>query len=334
MSSRILIVEDEAVVALELEQSLQRLRHEVVGVADNSDQAVRMAQELEPDLVMMDIRLKGDVDGITTAATIRELTGTPVIYLTAYSGDDILDRAKQTEPYGYLLKPVQEEALETAIRMAEYKHLKDRETREQASRFSSVLRSIGSGVVVTDVELNVAYVNATAESILGVSNRDAVGRQFDRVVRLSSRQIDESVDAQLTEVVSEGASCVLNDHHLVRADGLTVPVDIELTAMRGSEGEVSGMVCTIFDARNPRLAVERCKYEAGCTGPDDPAVETVEDLRSYLEVEIVRLLMDAGSATPPVKYFREGQIAAYKRVIMLLYGERALNDFLVGVSPG
>lgn len=121
-SPKILVVEDENVVALELKKRLKRLGYQVPSVATSGKEAVSKAEGFLPDLIIMDIRLKGDMDGIQAAQAIREIKDIPVIYLTAHSDDETLKRAKQTEPYGYILKPFEEDDLRTAIEIALYKH--------------------------------------------------------------------------------------------------------------------------------------------------------------------------------------------------------------------
>lgn len=119
---KILVVEDENVVALELKKRLKKLGYLVPSVASSGKEAISKAGGFLPDLVIMDIRLKGDMDGIQAAQTIREEFNIPVIYLTAHSDEETLKRAKQTEPYGYILKPFEEDDLRTAIEIALYKH--------------------------------------------------------------------------------------------------------------------------------------------------------------------------------------------------------------------
>jgi CheY-like chemotaxis protein len=121
-SAKILVVEDENIVALELKKRLKKLGYQVSSVASTGKEAINKAEGFMPDLVIMDIRLKGDMDGIQAAQTIRERFNIPIIYLTAHSDNETLKRAKQTEPYGYILKPFEEDDLRTAIEIALYKH--------------------------------------------------------------------------------------------------------------------------------------------------------------------------------------------------------------------
>lgn len=121
----IFIVEDESIVAKDIQNSLTKLGYNVVGVVNNGNDAIEKIVDLSPDLVLMDIMIKGDLTGIDVSEKIREKINVPVIFLTAYADEGTLSKAKITEPYGYILKPFKEIDLHSTIEMAVYKHQKD-----------------------------------------------------------------------------------------------------------------------------------------------------------------------------------------------------------------
>jgi DNA-binding LytR/AlgR family response regulator len=123
-SVNILVVEDESIVSKDIQMSLKKLGYNVVGAASNGDKALELAKEFEPDLVLMDIMLKGKKNGIEVAAEIKEILDIPVVFLTAYADESTLNKAKVTEPYGYIIKPFKEVDIQTSIEMALYKHKK------------------------------------------------------------------------------------------------------------------------------------------------------------------------------------------------------------------
>lgn len=125
MPASILIVEDENIVRKDIEQTVRTLGYTVVGSANTGNEAVELASELRPDLVLMDIMLKGEMSGIEAAMLIRDRVGKPVIFLTAYADDDTVSRARIAEPYGYILKPFKAVDMHTTIEMALYKHAHD-----------------------------------------------------------------------------------------------------------------------------------------------------------------------------------------------------------------
>jgi DNA-binding response OmpR family regulator len=125
-----LVVEDETLIAEELSERLTRMGFSVVAAVDSADAAIQAAVRERPDVVLMDIRLKGERDGIHAAAEIRKLVNSPVIYLTAYSDQVTLDRVKETEPYGYVLKPFHERELQVTIELAMHRHAVEQQRKQ------------------------------------------------------------------------------------------------------------------------------------------------------------------------------------------------------------
>jgi signal transduction histidine kinase len=140
--AKILIVEDEAIVARDIASQVQALGYEPVGIAANAEQALRLAEQERPNLVLMDIQLSGVVDGIATAASIRAKFNLPVVFLTAFAADDILQRAKLTEPFGYILKPFTERELSTTLAMALYKHEAETRLRNTTRQLKALSRRV------------------------------------------------------------------------------------------------------------------------------------------------------------------------------------------------
>lgn len=134
---KILIVEDEIIIARELEARLAAMGYDVPGIASSGKVALELALETQPDLVLMDIVLKGDMDGIETAAEIRCRLSTPIIYLTAFTDEKTLGRAKITEPFGYIVKPFAERELRANIEMALYKHEAEKKLRNVEKWFAT-----------------------------------------------------------------------------------------------------------------------------------------------------------------------------------------------------
>src|SRR5262245_43126483 len=130
MSTRVMIVEDERIVARDMQQQLRSLGYEVCASAASSDEAVRLAEQHRPHVVLMDVRIHGPLDGVATAEIVRERLGVPVIFITAHADDVTLSRAKLTGPHGYLLKPIKPGELKTTIEIAMYKDMAERQLRE------------------------------------------------------------------------------------------------------------------------------------------------------------------------------------------------------------
>lgn len=142
----VLVVEDESIVSKDLQHSLKKLGYNVVGAASNGEKAIELAGLKKPNIILMDIMLKGDMNGIEAAEKIKELYSVPIVFLTAYSDESTLSKAKITEPYGYILKPFKEIDLHTTIEMAVYKHGKEQEiVKERNLLYSLVENKEASG---------------------------------------------------------------------------------------------------------------------------------------------------------------------------------------------
>lgn len=199
----ILIVEDEAIVALDLKQGLQELGYEVTGIAASGEQALRSFDERPPQLVLMDVRLQGTMDGIAAAEAIRQRGAVPLIFLTSHSDDDTVQRAARTAPYGYLTKPYQIRELRAGIEVALTKARMERQLREADRWFAHTLQCVSDGVVVTDLAAKVRFMNPAAEALTGWSLEDAVGRDVGEVVRLCPGGAESADAADSARRVSE-----------------------------------------------------------------------------------------------------------------------------------
>jgi DNA-binding LytR/AlgR family response regulator len=142
LKTNILIVEDESIVAKDIQHSLVKLGYNVVGIASSADKALEILKTEQLGIVLMDIMIKGDLNGIQTAEIIRKKYAIPVIFLTAYADESTLGKAKISEPYGYIIKPYKEIDLQTAIEMATYKHQKEQEIMRERDFLFSVVENI------------------------------------------------------------------------------------------------------------------------------------------------------------------------------------------------
>lgn len=186
---KILVVEDQNIVALDIQNRLKSLNYIVTGTASSGAGAVKKAEETQPDLVLMDIMLKGDMDGVEAAEEIRYRFGIPVVYLTAYADTNTLQRAKITEPFGYILKPFQEKELQSTIEMALHHHKMEKQLRERENSFYNTLRSIDEGIIITDIKGNVNFINPSAQNITGWTFRNAIKEKINTIIDLDNGDI-------------------------------------------------------------------------------------------------------------------------------------------------
>ena len=244
LKARILVVEDERLVALALEQCLKAIGHDVVALVTTGQEAVRKAVELVPDLVLMDIRLKGEVDGIEAAVRIHDNFGTPIVYLTAYSDDNTLERARAAQPYGYVLKPFEEKSLKSAVAMALYTasvNARELRTRERLAR---ILADLAEGVIVADAKGNISYLNPRASELLGWEPAAAAGKFFGQVFRLVEPGTGATATLPVSRVLLEGEGVNLPDSLLDIEGGEKLAVDVNLSPTRNAAGNIEGLVLT------------------------------------------------------------------------------------------
>ena len=197
--TRILIVEDEAIVARDLAQQLTLLGYKPVAHTPRGEEALVLADQLRPDLVLMDIQLAGEMDGVAAAQAIRERFAIPVVFLTAFVGDTVVDRAKVTEPFGYIIKPFQDRELRTVIEMALYKCQAETRLRNSQEEMATILRTAMDGFWLADaegrfLEVNDAYCQLTGysrEELLQMAIRDVEADETSAEIAANVRRIQE-----------------------------------------------------------------------------------------------------------------------------------------------
>ena len=244
--ANIVIVEDEPIVAMDIKRCLKQLGYQVAGVAANSEDAVQQIVDNRPDLVLMDIRLKGDIDGIETAWRIRQRVNVPIVYLTAHSDPETLERAKFTEPYGYILKPYEDRDLHTTIEMAIHRFHKVTEIVDNERSLQMILRSIGDAVIATDSYGYVTYMNAVAEVVTGLRRSDAVGRKMCDMLAFNDEGGRIAANHVIEQVLRDGTVASLGRNNFVtdsRSD--SDQDDSTVRPLRDADGYINGAVLII-----------------------------------------------------------------------------------------
>jgi PAS domain S-box-containing protein len=240
--ARIMVVEDEGVVALQLKEALQGLGYVVPIVALTGEDAVAKMMEVEPDLVLMDIRLKGSLNGIEAAKRIRQRLDVPVVYLTAFSDAETLEQAQLTEPYGYVMKPVEEKSLHAIIQMSLLKHRRTRSQRESGWWMSAVAASMMEAVVICDPKGYLKFVNPSSEALLGLSQSDLLEKRLLDVVKLIDAEKRTPLSIPVSEPLLEGKSTLRGNCRLLAGEGREVPVEFSASPLRSPEGTLFGIL--------------------------------------------------------------------------------------------
>jgi PAS domain S-box-containing protein len=251
--AQILIVEDESIVAMDIKMRLEGLGYGVAATASSGEEAVALAVRTRPDLVLMDIMLKGTVDGIEAAKQIRAALEIPIVYLTAYADENTLQRSKVAEPFGYILKPFEERELRTTVEMALYKHRVEARLRENERWLSTILRSIGDAVIATDAAGRVVFMNPVAETLTRWRQPDALGRDVADVFQIADEETQQRVEGHVVRVLEEGVAVILSDHMLLLTkEGTSIPISDSVAPIRDDKGNIAGAVLIFQDASERR----------------------------------------------------------------------------------
>ncbi|MDQ7817279.1 MAG: PAS domain S-box protein [Melioribacteraceae bacterium] len=245
---RILVVDDETIVALDIKNTLEKYDYNVIGVAANGGDAIKMVKSSKPNLILMDIMLKGSKDGIEVSTEINKIADIPIIFLTAYSDDNTLERAKMVEPYGYLIKPFDNRELFTTIEMSLYKHAMELNLRESEESLSITLNSIGDGVISTDEKGFVARMNPVAEKLTGWKISDVKGKHLDQIFNIIDATTRKPLLNPVEKVIRSGEVIGLSNHTiLISRDGNEINISDSAAPIRDSEGEIKGVVLVFSD---------------------------------------------------------------------------------------
>ncbi|HCP33531.1 MAG: response regulator [SAR324 cluster bacterium] len=255
-ASKILIVEDEAIVAESLNDQLIHLGYQVCGTAANGEDALRIMENSNPDLVMMDIMLEGSMDGVEVASRIHEKKGIPVIFLSAYSDNETLQRAKVTEPFGYLIKPYKERELHTNIEVSLYRHRMEQRVKEHERWLDLLLKSISEGVITVGLDGSVTSMSPAAEEMMGWSENTALGHELQEIMQLEEASkypvvpdlIDQALDGENVECLTD------EDPVLISRDGHRIMIDAAAAPILNEQEEITGAVLTIRNVSSRKKA--------------------------------------------------------------------------------
>ncbi len=243
--AKILIVEDEGIVAKSIESKVLLMGHEVAGIVNSAAGVLELVKVKNPDLILMDINLQGERDGIDVATELNEVCDIPIIYLTAYFDNETLSRAKLTKPYGFLVKPFGAGDLRANITMALFKHQAESDKKVENALMGS-FRNIHEGLVITDQSGCVLLMNAMAEKMTGWGQEDAKGLQTQEVLHFLSCDKQRKIEHPV-QIAFHQHKVVINDEYvfLLAKDQSKAIVKVEAIPVQDDEGVMIGVVCVL-----------------------------------------------------------------------------------------
>jgi PAS domain S-box-containing protein len=275
MRGKLLIVEDEPIVALDLKQEVEQLGCEVIGVAESADEAMVAAGVHHPDLALMDVRIVGSVDGIQTAGLLRAAYKIPVVFLTSYSDESTVARASREMPYGYLTKPFQSGELKATLHVALHKARVDARQNSAHHAMAATVEGMREGVLMVTADGQIQFMNTAAEGMIGCTLAKAKGRQLNDVLILTDS------NQRPAALVSDREDAISTEEFgwtLSQPSGGKVLVDLCQTPLASVSGQRKGFVITIRDA------AERLRCQA--------IEETLDEAHSFDQTPTAMVQLD------------------------------------------
>ena len=256
-----MLVEDENIIAMDIRQRLETLGYQVVAQFGSGTDAICALADSRPDLILMDIGLKGSMDGIQTAEQIRIQFDLPVIFLTSFSDQATLERASQSEPYGYIVKPFEEHELAIAVEMALYKHGMDKKLRESEERYNLAVRGANDGIWDWKLKNNEIYFSPRWKAMLGF-REDEIGNNLEEWFKRVHPDDLNRVRENLSLHIEGNASHFESEYRIRHANGSYMWVLSRGLAVQDSEGEAYRMAGSQTDITARKLVEEQLAYGA------------------------------------------------------------------------
>jgi len=236
---RILIVENEGLVGCDMASSLGKLGYLVTGICASGEEALEHFDEMQPDLVLLDVHLAGEIDGIETARRLQTRSSVAILYVTACADLETVTRARETHPQGYLLKPFSHDELRLAVEVAAQRHLEEKERRRREHSFFEAFQSLADGVIAADLAGGVIFMNPAAARVTGWSPQEAAGRSLNEVFRIFQASGEP---AEVMSVEAEMAAGTERTVWLTTRSGHRVPIMDRGTPMRDAHGHLTGLI--------------------------------------------------------------------------------------------
>ena len=284
--TNVLIVEDEIVVAKNTETMLKVLDYSVAGICISGEEAIKVVTKKKPDLILMDIVLGGDIDGIQAAKEILKQAEVPIIFATSYSDEDTLKRAKETAPYGYIIKPFQKKELLVGIEIALERHILEQKLRENEQLLQTTLQSISDGIITTDKKGHILYINNIGEEIIGWSYQDIKEKFLNSVFQLTFDDTNKDLCKFIANPSNVKKLTKIPPSSLIAKDDSVKIIDGSISPILVPTGKMSGSVLVFRDitAAQKALKVQNALYNiSNSVNKADNIRELFQSIQKHLD---------------------------------------------------
>ncbi|RCJ17281.1 diguanylate cyclase [Nostoc sp. ATCC 43529] len=245
---KILVVEDEKTLASNIRKSLQKLGYTVSEITESGEEAIKKIAEIQPTLVLIDICLTGEINGVQLVDIIQNKFHVPVVYIINSSEYKILQKNQLIEPFNYIIKPFLERDLHFVIEMALYKYQSEKRLQEEKQRLTAIINSMGRAVIVTYANGCIQMMNPTAEIITGWKQSEALGKDLVEVVSLVDKDVGEAIENLAIHVIEAGEIFNLPENcTLITKDGKEIPIEDNVAPIRDGDGNITGAVLVFQD---------------------------------------------------------------------------------------
>ncbi len=255
--NKILVVEDEHIVARDIQQKLIKLGYDVPAYLSTGEEAIAETEKLQPNLVIMDIKLDGKIDGIEAGQQIRSRFDIPIIYLTAYGDKHTLERVKLSEPDGYIMKPFNIKELHSNIQVALHKNKMEKKLKEHHQWLLNTLQSMGNAVITTNEKKIITYLNDAAQDLLEINKNNALGKTINDITTLTSQDSKEPVNLfSNLSTINNNTELSPSDYILTTQHGKKMIVEISTSIIKQYDGSLDGYVFSIQDVTQQRDGIK------------------------------------------------------------------------------
>ncbi|MBD2679289.1 MULTISPECIES: diguanylate cyclase domain-containing protein [Nostoc] len=245
---KILIVEDEKTLASNIKKSLQKLGYTVSEITESGEEAIKKVAEFKPNLVLIDICLAGEINGVQLVDIIQNNFYTPVVYIINSFEYKILQKNQLIKPFNYIIKPFIESNLHFVIEMTLYKHQSEKRLQEEKQRLTAIINSMGRGVIVTYANGCIQMMNPTAEIITGWKQSEALGKELVEVLSLVDKDVGETIENLAIHVIEAGEIFNFPENcTLITKDGKEIPIEDNVAPIRDGDGNITGAVLVFQD---------------------------------------------------------------------------------------